>query len=115
MMKLQNWTMRTLVALLVSMLAVATAVAGPLTQPKADGWIGEQADGYIGLVREDAPAEIRELVAEVNAKRKAGYQAIADKQGVPLAEVERVGGNTVIEKTLKGNYVRDASGVWLKK
>jgi len=115
MMKLENWTTKTLIALLTGMLAVAAAVAGPLTQPKADGWIGEQASGYIGLVRQDAPADIRKLVADVNAKRKAGYQAIANKQGVPLADVERVGGNTAIEKTLRGNYVRDASGVWRKK
>lgn len=115
MMKPNNWITNVLLALLISMLTVSVALASALTQPKADGLIGEQANGYIGLVREDVPAEIRQLVDEVNAKRKAGYQKIAEKQGTSLADVEMIGGNKTIEKTLGGNYIRDASGVWRKK
>ena len=114
-MKRNKWITRVLLALLISMMTVSVAVASALTQPKADGLIGEQANGYIGLVRQDISADIRTLVKEVNAKRKAGYQKIAAQQGTRLAEVERVGGNTAIEKTLKGNYIRDASGAWRKK
>jgi len=103
-------------ALLISMMMVSVAVAAsPLTQPKADGLIGEQANGYIGLVKQNVPADVKKLVNDVNAKRKTGYQKIANKQGTSLAEVERVGGNTAIEKTLRGNYIRDASGAWRKK
>lgn len=115
MMKPNNWITNVLLALLISMLTVSVALASALTQPKADGLIGEQANGYIGLVREDVPAEIRQLVDEVNAKRKAGYQKIAEKQGTSLADVEMIGGNKTIEKTLDGNYIRDGSGVWRKK
>ena len=115
MMKRNNWINKVFLALLISMMAVSVAVASPLTQPKADGLIGEQANGYIGLVKQDVPANIKKLVNDVNAKRKAGYHKIASKQGTSLSEVERVGGNTAIEKTLKGNYIRDASGVWRKK
>ena len=115
MMKRNKWITRVLFALLISMMAVSVAVASALTQPKADGLIGEQANGYIGLVRQDISADIRKLVNEVSTKRKAGYQKIAAQQGTSLAEVERVGGNTAIEKTLKGNYIRDASGAWRKK
>ena len=114
-MKRNKWITRVLLALLISMMTVSVAVASALTQPKADGLIGEQANGYIGLVRQDIAADIRKLVNEVNAKRKAGYQKIAAQQGTSLAEVERVGGNTAIEKTLRGNYIRDASGAWRKK
>ena len=103
-------------ALLISLLTVSVAIAASsLTQPKADGLIGEQADGYLGLVVSNAPADIKKLVADVNAKRKAGYQEIAAKQGTNLSEVEKVGGNTAYQKTLKGNYFRDANGVWHKK
>ena len=115
-MKSTKWTSKVFAALLVSMLAVFVAIASSsLTQPKADGLIGEQADGYLGLVVQNAPADIKKLVADVNAKRKAGYQKIAAKQGTSLSEVEKVGGNTAYQKTLKGNYYRDASGVWHKK
>ena len=77
MMKRNKWITRVLLALLISMMTVSVAVASALTQPKADGLIGEQANGYIGLVRQDISADIRKLVKQVNAKRKAGYQKIA--------------------------------------
>lgn len=116
MMNSKNWIRQIFTALLISLLTVSIAVAGsPLTQPKADGLIGEQADGYLGLVAQNVPADVKKLVAEVNAQRKAGYQEIAAKQGTSLSEVEKVGGNTAFEKTLPGNYFRDANGVWHKK
>ena len=115
MMKRNNWITNVFLALLISMMAMSVAIASPLSQPKADGLIGEQANGYIGLVKQNVPADIKKLVNDVNAKRRAGYQKIAKKQGTSLAEVERVGGNTAIEKTLRGNYIRDASGTWRKK
>jgi len=116
MMKSNNWITKVFFTLLVSLMTVSVAVAAsPLTKPKADGLIGEQANGYIGLVEQNVPANIKQLVKDVNAKRRAGYQNIAKKQGTSLSEVERVGGNTAIEKTLRGNYIRDASGGWRKK
>lgn len=115
MMKPSNWSKKVLFALLVCVATMAIAVASELTKPKADGLIGEQANGYIGLVTDDVPADIRRLVDEVNARRKAGYQRIADREGTALSEVEKVGGKTAYEKTLKGNYFRDVNGTWRKK
>ena len=116
MMKSNNWIRQVFAALLISLLAVFVAIASSsLSQPKADGLIGEQSDGYLGLVAQNAPADIKKLVADVNAKRKAGYQKIAAKQGTSLSDVEKVGGNTAIQKTLRGNYIRDANGTWRKK
>ncbi len=101
--------------LIILSLGISLAMAGALDQPKADGMIGEQADGYLGLVRQDVPPDIKALVRDVNAKRKARYQSIAGKQGVPLFEVEKVGGTTAIDRTLRGNYIKDSSGKWRKK
>ena len=101
--------------LLTISIAAVAANESPLTQPKAQGLIGEQADGYVGFVTQNVPADVRKLVSEVNAKRKAGYQQIAAKQGTPVSEVEKVGGMTAIEKTLPGNYIRDLNGNWRKK
>ena len=115
MTKQDKWIKNVFLALLIGLMTVSVALASALTKPKADGLIGEQATGYIGLVRNDVPADIRKLVDETNAKRKAGYEKIAKKQGTSLAEVEKVGGNTAYQKTLKGNYYRDTSGVWRKK
>jgi len=101
--------------LLICLTSISVAMAGPLDQPKADGLIGEQANGYLGLVSQHVPADVKALVRDVNAKRKARYQSIAGKQSVPLSEVEKVGGTTAIDKTLRGNYIKDSSGRWRKK
>ena len=114
-MKRYNWITAIFMTLLLGMTISSVAMASPLTQPKADGLIGEQADGYIGFVTSNVPADVRKLVEQINAKRKAGYQRIAQQQGTSLADVEKVGGNTAIDKTLRGNYIRGANGVWVKK
>jgi hypothetical protein len=113
--KLQKLARQLPGALLIGLLSISVAVAGPLDQPKADGLIGEQANGYLGLVSQDVPADIKALVRDVNAKRKARYQSIAQKQSVALSEVEKVGGTTAIDRTLRGNYIKDSSGRWRKK
>ena len=105
----------TLSALLLGLFLSLSAHAASLDSAKADGWIGEQPNGYLGLVRDDAPGDVKALVTDVNAKRKTRYQQIAKSQGVPLAEVEKVGGQTAIDKTRSGHYVKDASGRWRKK
>ena len=116
MMKRNRWITSVFYVLLISLMAVSVAnAASPLAQPKADGLIGEQANGYIGLVKQNVPADVKALVNDVNARRKAGYQKISKRENTPLSQVERVGGNTAIEKTLSGNYIRDASGAWRKK
>ena len=101
--------------LLIVSLGISHAMAGALDQPKADGVIGEQSNGYLGLVHQNVSPDIRALVRDVNAKRKVRYQAIADKQSVPLYEVEQVGGATAIEKTLPGNYIKENGGSWVEK
>lgn len=115
MKKFQANTRRLITALLIYGLSISLAMAGALDQPKADGMIGEQANGYLGLVRQDVPPDIEALVRDVNAKRNARYQVIAGKQSVPLFEVEQVGGTTAISKTLSGNYIKDSSSRWRKK
>jgi len=116
MMKPNNLITNVLFALLISLMTMSVAVAAsPLAKPKADGLIGEQANGYIGLVKQNVSADIKKLVNDANANRRAGYQSIAKRQGTSMAEVEKVGGQTAMDKTLRGNYIRDASGVWRKK
>jgi len=100
--------------LFVAALAV-DAFGASLAEAKEQGWIGEKPDGYIGLVRDDAPPDVQALVRDVNARRLAEYQRIAEQQGAPLQEVEKVGGMTAIEKTRPGHYVMDLAGRWRRK
>ena len=100
--------------LIVGLLSLSTASAGALDQPKAQGLIGEQANGYLGLVTQNAPSDVKALIKEVNTKRKTRYQSIAKQQGISLSKVEKVGGTTAMDKTLTGNYIK-SNGAWQKK
>lgn len=88
------------------------AMAIELDEAKQKGYVGEQTDGYLGVVK-SAP-EVPELVKDVNAKRKAKYQELAQKNGISLAQVEALAGKKAVEKTSAGHYIL-LDGQWVKK
>ena len=90
----------------------ACVFAGDLQQAKSAGLVGEQLNGYLGTVSSDA--EARALIADINAKRKAKYESIADQNSASLETIELLAGKKAIEKTQAGNYIQTATG-WKKK
>jgi hypothetical protein len=89
------------------------AYALDLQTAKAQGMVGEQANGYLGIVR-SAPG-VQALVNDINSRRKTHYEQIARKNGTSLQVVEALAGKTAIEKTPRGQYVRDQAGNWIRK
>ncbi len=89
-------------------------MAADLSSAKDAGLIGEQENGYIGFVTA-VPADVKALVEEVNAKRKARYMEIAQSKKIALSDVAAIGGKTAIEKTKSGNYIIRAGSGWIKK
>ena len=108
--------MRIILLSLLVALVPATITAAPmdLGAAKKAGWVGEQENGYLGLVRADAPSAMRSLVADVNRQRRARYQTIAQRNGISLADVEARAGQTAIERSPPGHYVK-ALGGWRQK
>lgn len=102
-------------ALLIAMTLAAglPALALELGPLKADGVIGERADGYLGIVDPSASASVRSYVEEVNAKRREQYQRIAEKNNITLAEVEILAGQKTLEKTEPGGWIFDTE--WHRK
>jgi hypothetical protein len=84
-------------------------------QLRASGQVGEQADGYLGLVG-SAPAGIRAQVDAVNIKRRAYYTDLAARRG---AKIEEVAATTACElfrtKVAAGQYYRGTDGVWRQR
>jgi len=106
--------------LLVLMLALSALLFQPvqawsldLHQAKAAGLVGEQADGYLGVVSADAQAVA--LVRDINGKRRAYYQQIAAKNGTSLTAVELLAGKTAQARTATGQYIMLSSGRWVRK
>lgn len=79
---------------------------------KRAGWIGERGDGYLGLVKDDAPQTVKDIVLEANETRQRRYAALADKHDVAVSMVEQVAGSRLVERSLPGEYVLDDAGRW---
>jgi hypothetical protein len=101
-----------LLTLCLSLLA-GNAYALDLQVAKDKGYVGEQASGYLGIVNN--VAGVQELVNDINSRRKDYYEKIARTNGTSLKIVEALAGKKAIEKTPRGQFVRDTSGNWLRK
>jgi uncharacterized protein len=86
-----------------------------LEEAKTQGVVGEQPNGYLGVVQPGASAEVQALVNDVNQKRRHMYEDIARRNSTKLDAVEMLAGKTAIDNTRAGNFVRSPSGQWVKK
>ncbi len=109
--------MKTLIqaCLLSLVLIMHGAFAADLKTAKEQGWVGEQNNGYLGLVKSDAPADLKALMADVNGQRKTQFTQIAAKNGIAEAEAARIFAREAAERTLPGNYIQNPAGGWIKK
>ena len=68
-------------------LTTMSVAAADLAQAKSTGLVGEQLNGLLGLVKPDAPDDVKALVQSINSQRLAEYQRIAAKNGVATSIV----------------------------
>ena len=82
---------------------------------RASGKVGEQSDGYLGVVG-SADASLRAQVDAVNIKRRAYYTDLAGKRG---AKIEEVAAATACEifasRVGPGQYYRLSDGAWRQR
>lgn len=110
--------MRNTVRIFVALAALFCALsvhALDVQEAKNAGWIGEQRDGYLGLVTEQAPAGVGELLAQINQERRRSYQGIASKNNIDLRAVEALAAEKAMQKTPPGQFIQGADGRWVKK
>ncbi len=110
---------KTLTALTLGLLLSLPAWAMDLSQAmsalgaaKAAGQLGEQPNGYLGVVQDAGQAS--EIARQINAARKAEYQKLAQQNGIALGDVETLAGKKALEKTPGGQYIQ-LNGRWVKK
>jgi uncharacterized protein len=83
-----------------------------LGDAKAKGLVGEQTNGYLGVIGNDPQAA--EIARLINEARRAEYQKLATENNIQLSDVEAIAGKKAIEKTEPGNYIR-LDGPWQPK
>jgi uncharacterized protein YdbL (DUF1318 family) len=112
-MRMMN-TLFLIFALALAALGPATAMAGPLEDAKAAGLVGERPDGYVGLVTGNPPADVIDLVNQINAKRMAAYTDIATSNGTSVAAVGAVTAEKVYREAAPGTFLM-VDGRWVRK
>ncbi len=104
--------MKKLFTAIVMSLFLQTAWAIDIGTAKAQGLVGEANSGYLAAVDTPANADVNALIAEVNAKRKAEFEATARKTGATVEQVAYRFYELAVQKTAAGHYYQDAAGAW---
>ena len=92
--------------------AVAFAQRDPAyAAARAEGKVGEQPDGYLGVVGAGTP-ELRALVNSINIQRKAAYTQKAQASGATVEQMAFTSGCNLIQQTSAGEKYKPPSGAW---
>ena len=78
---------------------------------RAAGQVGEQPDGYIGIVG-GGSAELRALVSNINIQRKAAYTQKAQASGATVEQLAFTSGCNLIAQTQPGEKYKAPDGSW---
>jgi uncharacterized protein YdbL (DUF1318 family) len=112
-------------SLLAIVLGLSLAAGGAMAQSagakaavdsaKAAGVVGEQGDGFLGLVTGAAAPDVKSAVAEINAGRAKAYADIASKTGVAVAAAGEATARQLQSRLPAGQYFKPEDGSWTKK
>ena len=78
---------------------------------RAGGEVGEQPDGYLGLVGA-ASGDLRALVNNINIQRKSAYTQKAQASGATVEQLAFTSGCNLILQTDPGEKYKTPGGVW---
>jgi len=102
-------------AIAASGTAYAYVMQGQADQLRAGGLVGEQADGYLGLVG-SASADVRAQMDSVNIQRRAAYTQLASQRGATIEEVAAATACQIFASRVgPGQYYRLPDGVWRRR
>ncbi|WP_312489680.1 YdbL family protein [Sphingomonas sp.] len=97
---------------LVGMSGMAMAQRDPAyAAARAAGQVGEQPDGYLGIVGSATP-ELRALVNNINIQRKAAYTQKAQASGATVEQMAFTSGCNLIAQTASGEKYKTPEGTW---
>ncbi|HEU0067448.1 MAG TPA: YdbL family protein [Sphingomonas sp.] len=109
--------MRKFVTIIAGLALVGTAAAAwaqrdpAYAAARASGAVGEQPDGYLGIVGA-ADAGLRQLVSAINIQRKSAYTQKATASGATVEQLAFTSGCNLIAQTSAGEKYKTPDGVW---
>ena len=78
---------------------------------RAAGEVGEQPDGYLGVVGGGSPA-LKALVSNINIQRKSAYTQKAASTGATVEQMAFTSGCNLIAQTDPGEKYKAPDGTW---
>ncbi len=125
MEKSSSMTFRKFFVLGAAVVALGVAAGAALAQTpaqkslidaaKAEGVVGEQADGYLGI-RTTAAPELRSAITVTNNARRQVYAASAADVGTSTeVAAARMFESQLLPRISTGQWYRNASGQWVQR
>ena len=111
---MRNWIMAGCAALTAAGMVAAPVMAQrdpAYAAARAEGKVGEQADGYLGIVGAADPA-LQRLVDDINIKRRAVYAEKAKENNATLEAYALTAGCQAVARTTPGEKYRAPDGTW---
>jgi hypothetical protein len=94
----------------------ASAASAAIEAAKAQCIVGEQADGYLGIIDPGATsAALEREVRSTNQQRKALYADFAASRGITIEVAAALFAEKQLNQAGSGECIRDQSGTWLRK
>jgi len=95
--------------------AAALAASATVEAAKDACIVGEQTDGYLGVVAgADAGDAVRREIRDINQQRKAVYSDLAHRNGVTIEVTAALTAEKLINQASAGQCYRDESGAWVE-
>jgi len=116
-MTLRNRIAIAAAALMLAVTPVLADAAGDkaaIDAAKAAGVVGEQGDGYLGVVT-SADAAVTAALTNINNGRASVYADTAAKTGVTRDAAGQATGAQLIARVPAGQYFKPLGGAWTKK
>jgi uncharacterized protein YdbL (DUF1318 family) len=113
-MMMRNSVLAAITALTALGMVAAPALAErdpAYANARAEGKVGEQADGYLGIVGSADPA-LQRLVDDINIKRRAVYAEKAKENNATLEAYALTAGCQAVVRTTPGEKYRTPDGSW---
>lgn len=109
-------------AVMVSAALAAGAVAAQtpgdkatIDAAKAQGVVGEQADGYLGLVKGGGDPAVVSAMQHINAGRAAAYRETAARTGVTTDAAAQATAVQLHARLRAGEWYRPLGGGWTRR
>ncbi|HPQ50598.1 MAG: YdbL family protein [Alphaproteobacteria bacterium] len=109
--------------LFVAALTFSSVTIAPVSVSAADmdlatakkvGLIGEKSDGLVAATLPNPSSEITSLVNRTNKGRLGFYKETANKQSIPLEEVQKIAAQKIFNLAASGEFLM-INGQWSQK